>query len=87
MWKPDFVNSFSEIYSLPPPRTATIMYDLAALISILSKKYDNLNQIVSFLKEDNYFKGLDGNFSIKNNIIERELLILKITNGKAIEID
>lgn len=83
----DFVNSFSEIYSLPPPRTATIMYDLAALISILSKKYDNLNQIVSFLKEDNYFKGLDGNFSIKNNIIERELLILKITNGKAIEID
>ena len=83
----DFVNSFSEIYSLPPPRTATIMYDLAALISILSKKHDNLNQIVSFLKEDNYFKGLDGNFSIKNNIIERELLILKITNGKAIEID
>ena len=42
---------------------------------------------MSFLKEDNYFKGLDGNFSIKNNIIERELLILKITNGKAIEID
>ena len=37
--------------------------------------------------QPNFFIGLDGNFSIKNNIIERDLSILKIKSGKAILAD
>ena len=64
-----------------------MMYDLAALISFLSINNKEINQIKIFLQNDNFFIGLDGNFSIKNNIIERDLSILKIKSGKAILAD
>ena len=82
-----FINSYIDLYSIPPTRTATMMYDLAALISFLSINNKEINQIKIFLQNDNFFIGLDGNFSIKSNIIERDLSILKIKSGKAILAD
>ena len=46
------------------------------------------NEFLELLSDSNIrFYGIDGNFYFKNNIIERDLNILKISNGEAIPID
>ena len=79
----NFINKYIELYHVPPPRTATIMYDLSSLINYLLKNFNDVEKIKTFLDKDNNFFGLDGGFSIQNNIVKRNLSILKIKDGKA----
>ena len=59
------------------------MYDLASLVNFLTTEYDDLYSIKSLLDSDNLFNGLDGQFSILNNSIQRNLSILQINEGEA----
>ena len=77
----NFFNKYKETYQVPPPRTATLMYDLAALVSFLLYADDQK------ITEKDLFRGIDGDFSFENNIIKRNLSILKIQDGKAVLIN
>jgi len=79
----NFINKYIELYHVPPPRIATLMYDLSSLINYLLKNFNDVEKIKTFLDKDNNFFGLDGGFSIQNNIVKRNLSILKIKDGKA----
>ena len=82
-----FIDKYIELYHVPPPRISTIMYDLATLINYLLVNFNNADEIKNFLDRDNNFIGLDGEFSIKNNIVKRNLSILKIKDGKATSVN
>ena len=83
----EFINKYTKLYLVPPPRISTIMYDLTSLIALLLEKYDTVDEIKNFLNGGIIFNGLDGHFSISNNIVERDLKILRILNGKAVPIN
>ena len=51
-------------------------------ISLLKKEVKNLIESENFK-----FDGVDGSFYFKNNLIERELKILQINSGKAVQIN
>ena len=54
---------------------------------IFSKKY-KMRDLVKLLNNPNKkFNGVDGNFYFKNNMIERDLNILKINNGSSFVIN
>ena len=78
-----FIDNYINIYKIPPERISTIMYDLASLTNYLSKNYNNVEEIKNLLNNENFFHGIDGQFSMKNNLIERNLSMLKIKDGKA----
>ena len=69
-------------------RISTLPYDVMGLINfIYSKKY-KMRDLVKLLNNPNKkFNGVDGNFYFKNNMIERELNILKIKNGNSFVIN
>ena len=57
------------------------------IIGRINKNTDLEDVIKTFLNRDNNFIGLDGEFSIKNNIVKRNLSILKIKDGKATSVN
>ena len=79
----NFVNNYLALYNLPPPRTATMIYDISSLISYFINNFEYISEISKFLNNDNNFMGLDGKFSMKNNIVKRDLSILTINDGEA----
>ena len=80
----DFFSDYLEIYNQKPIRTATIPYDLIALLSYFIKKEMTLGDAYDFMNNEKIkFDGIDGRFFFLNNIIFRELDILKISNGEA----
>jgi len=78
-----FIDDYVDLYYVPPPRTATIMYDVASLINYLIIKHQTIGKIIQILKKENKFSGLDGKFSIENNVVKRDFSILRIQNGEA----
>lgn len=79
----DFFNDYFYIYKEKPLRTSTIPYDLVAIISYIINKNMNLQIAYNFLDNSQIkFDGLDGKFFFSENIIFRELDILKISDGK-----
>tara|TARA_Y100001960_G_C14685085_1_gene833313 strand:- start:121 stop:1407 length:1287 start_codon:yes stop_codon:yes gene_type:complete len=78
-----FIKEYIKLYYMPPPRTATVMYDVVTLTNYLYNNFNSISEMNNFLESENIFFGLDGKFSIKNNIVKRELSILKINDGKA----
>ena len=82
------INNYTEIYDDEFLRISTLPYDLIGLINfIYSKKY-KMRDLVKLLNNPNKkFNGVDGNFYFKNNMIERDLNILKIDNGNSIVIN
>ena len=69
-------------------RISTLPYDLIGLISY------SLNENLSFFdfytllnSKNSRFSGIDGGFYFKENIIERDLDILEISNGFAKKIN
>lgn len=84
----DFFYDYQYIYDEKPLRTSTIPYDLLALIDHLVDNEMNTISIFNFLNNSKIkFDGIDGKFFFENNIIVRELNILKIDNGKAYKIN
>ena len=84
----NIINNYNEIYDDEFLRISTLPYDLIGLINfIYSKKY-KLGDVVKLLNNTNKkFNGIDGNFYFKNNIIERDLNILRINNGSSVVIN
>ena len=84
----NLINNYVEMYDEDFLRISTLPYDLIGLINfIYSNKY-NLGDLLKLLNNPNKkFDGVDGNFYFKNNIIERDLDILKINNGKSFVIN
>ena len=83
-----YFTDYRLIYKKEPIRTATIPYDLLGILSYILEANMNLEQVYSLLNNSQVkFDGVDGKFSFINNIITRDLEILKIKNGKALKIN
>ena len=81
-------NYFSQYlinYKTKPIRTITIPYDLVGILSYIIDTKMNLKEVYGVLDNNNIkFDGIDGKFFFKNNIISRDLNMLRIIDGKAI---
>ena len=84
----DIINDYREIYEEEFLRISTLPYDLIGLINLIySKKYQYRDVIKLLNNPNKKFDGIDGNFYFKNNMIERDLNILKINNGNSFVIN
>ena len=84
----ELINEFNNIFESKLMRTATLPYDLIGLISYIYDNNMTLADVYKLLNNDkNKFDGIDGGFYFKNNVIERDLDILKISNGNATKIN
>ena len=80
-----FLDDYFLNYAHIPTRTITIPYDLIGIASYIIENDLHLVDVKKLLNNKQItFEGMDGKFSFKNNVISRELNILKISNGKAI---
>ena len=80
----NIINKYMEIYEDEFMRISTLPYDLIGLINYIYKKNYKLGGLIKLLNNPNKrFDGIDGNFYFKNNMIERDLEILKINNGNS----
>ena len=69
-------------------RVSTLPYDLIGLLTYLINNNYNLKEFYELVDSKNFiFDGVDGNFYFNNNLIERELKILQINNGEALQIN
>ena len=63
-------------------------YDLIGLINYLYSNNLKIKETYNLLNSDNIkFDGIDGEFYFKQNMIERHLDILQISNGSALKIN
>lgn len=84
----DFFNDYEKIYQEKPIRTATIPYDLLGIISYIIESNMTLENTYNLLNDHQVkFDGIDGKFSFIDNIIFRELNILKIKKGRALKLE
>jgi len=80
------IKQYQTIYENKLMRTSTLAYDLIGLISYVYDQKMNISDLYNLLNDSNIkFDGVDGRFYFKNNVITRELNILKIQNGKAVK--
>ena len=79
-----FIYNYQKNYKSLPTRTITISYDLIGLLNYIIENKLSMEDTHKLLNDNNAtFDGIDGRFSFKNNIISRELNILKIFKGRA----
>ena len=84
----NIINDYMEIYDDEFLRISTLPYDLIGLINFIYKKEYKLGDVIKLLNNPNKkFDGIDGNFYFKDNLIERDLNILKINNGNSVVIN
>ena len=84
----NLINNYMEIYEEEFLRISTLPYDLMGLINFIYTKEYKLGDVIELLNNPNKkFDGVDGNFYFKNNMIERNLDILKISNGNSFVIN
>ena len=84
----NFVNEYLKVYEEQPIRTITIIYDLVGLLNYIIENNLTINSTTNLLNNhDTTFEGIDGQFSFKDNLIKRELHVLKISNGIAKSVD
>ena len=80
----NIINDYMEIYEEEFLRISTLPYDLIGLINLIYSKKYKYRDVIKLLNNPNKkFDGIDGNFYFKNNMIERDLNILKINNGNS----
>ena len=80
----NFFDDYFYVFNERPMRTDTIPYDIIGLLSYFFREQLKLNEVFKFLNNSQIkFEGMDGKFYFLNNVIFRELNILKIENGKA----
>ncbi len=84
----NLINNYKEIYDEDFLRISTLPYDLIGLINFIYSKENKISDVIKLLNNPNKkFNGVDGNFYFKNNMIERDLNILKINNGSSLVIN
>ena len=82
----DLINKYKNIYDDNLLRVSTLPYDLIGLLNFVFEKNLSYNQLINLLNNSNIkFDGVDGEFYFKDNMIERNLDILKIDNGQAVK--
>ena len=82
------IDEYNDIYDENLLRVSTLPYDLIGLINYLYSNNLNIKETHNLLNSDNIkFDGIDGKFYFKNNMIERHLDILQISNGSALKIN
>ncbi len=78
------IQDYEVIYDDKFMRISTIPYDLAGILNYIFQKDLNLDELYKLLDNSNVkFEGVDGSFYFKDNVIERDLDILKIEKGLA----
>ncbi len=83
-----FLNDYEKIYQEKPIRTATLPYDLLGIVSYIINQKMTIAQAYDLLDNSQIkFDGIDGKFSFVENVIFRELDILKIAKGRAIKLN
>ena len=80
-----FNKEYEEFYKEPPNQLSLITYDLVGLIYYLLRQNDFLVDEKIF-EEKNTFKGISGNFQIKNKKINHVLNFYKVQGNSFIEI-
>ncbi len=80
-----FNKEYEEFYKEPPNQLSLITYDLVGLIYYLLRQNDFLVDEKIF-EEKNTFKGISGNFQIKNKKINHVLNFYKVDGNSFIEI-
>ena len=84
----NLITEYLQIYEEEFLRVSTLPYDLIGLLNFIYSKQLRFDEVIMLLNNPNTkFEGIDGNFNFKNNIIERDLDILRIRNGDAIKIN
>ena len=84
----NIINDYVEIYGDDFLRISTLPYDLIGLINFIYSKDYKFGDVLKLLNNPNKkFNGIDGNFYFKNNMIERDLNILKIDKGNSVVIN
>ncbi len=79
---------YQEIYEERLLRVSTLPYDLVGILNYIFSRNLSFKQMLDLLEnKDIKFEGVDGEFYFKNNMIERDLNILKISNGNANKIN
>ena len=69
-------------------RISTLPYDLIGLLNHVYSKKLSFQQTIKLLNNSSIkFDGVDGKFNFYNNIIKRDLDILKIDSGEAKKIN
>ena len=69
-------------------RISTLPYDLIGLLNYVFVNNMNFYELGTMLNNSKIkFDGVDGKFYFKNNMIERNLDILKISDGLALKIN
>ena len=77
-----------DIYDDEFLRISTLPYDLIGLINFIFTKEYKLGDVIKLFNNPNKkFDGIDGNFYFKDNMIERDLNILKISSGNSFVIN
>ena len=80
-----FNKEYEEFYKEPPNQLSLLTYDLVGLIYYLLRQNDFLVDEKIF-EEKNTFKGISGNFQIKNKKINHVLNFYKVEGNSFIEI-
>ncbi len=84
----NLINKYQKMYEEEFLRVSTLPYDLIGLINFIYKKKYKFNDVIELLNNPNKkFDGIDGNFYFKNNVMERDLNILRIDNGNSFVIN
>ena len=74
---------YYELYEENLIRTSTLPFDLVGLLYFVINNNYNTLSLKKLLNQNNIkFEGIDGSFYFINNVIERDLSVLKINNGK-----
>ena len=82
------VNDYKKFYDDSLIRISTLPYDLIGLLNFIYSNKMSSENVTELLNNSTIrFDGVDGNFYFKKNKIERDLKILKITNGSALAIN
>tara|TARA_B100000886_G_scaffold263050_1_gene187691 strand:+ start:908 stop:2044 length:1137 start_codon:yes stop_codon:yes gene_type:complete len=84
----NLINNYKAIYDDEFLRVSTLPYDLIGLLNFIYNNEYNFDEVIKLLNNPNKkFDGVDGNFYFKNNMIERDLDILRINNGNSFVIN
>ena len=84
----DLINKYAALYDENLLRVSTLPYDLIGLLNFVFKKNLSYSELINLLNSSKIkFDGVDGKFYFKNNMIERDLDILKINKGTAEKIN
>ena len=84
----NIINNYMEIYDEEFLRISTLPYDLIGLINFIYTKEYKFAEVIKLLNNPKKkFDGIDGNFYFKNNMIERDLDILRINKGNSFVIN